>query len=322
MNSILGNSLRLARKLNSIACHDEKNFGRNWTIFPNKEYANDLIYNYLIRDEPCMIARFGSNELMCLTNYLAVKQPEKFKSYSGYIRSETPAWWWNKSALELLKTGAGFFPVDISNIERFCELMLSDVASVDILGSWRKEEFFLRKQLMNVKRVMLEDLEPFFSSNPWTTALENRKVLVVHPFTETIEKQYLLREKLFNNNLLPKFQLSTVKAIQSSAGEKTEFANWFEALDFMKAQIASKDFDICILGCGAYGFPLAAFVKKLGKKAIHLGGVTQLLFGIKGKRWEEYVVYPYSNLYNKYWVRPSEIEKPKNAILVEGACYW
>ena len=26
------------------------------------------------------------------------------------------------------------------------------------------------------------------------------------------------------------------------------------------------------LGCGAYGFPLAAHVKRMGKKAIHMGG--------------------------------------------------
>ena len=48
------------------------------------------------------------------------------------------------------------------------------------------------------------------------------------------------------------------------------------------------DFDVAIIGCGAYGFPLAAKLKQAGKQAIHLAGATQLLFGIKGKRWEEY----------------------------------
>ena len=75
-----------------------------------------------------------------------------------------------------------------------------------------------------------------------------------------------------------------------------------------------------LFGCGAYGMPLAAYCKEIGKKAVHLGGATQLLFGIKGKRWD---CYDYiSSLYNEYWVRPSEQEKPKNANKIESACYW
>jgi hypothetical protein len=169
---------------------------------------------------------------------------------------------------------------------------------------------------------MLEDLEPFFCENPWTKALEGKKVLVVHPFADTIQRQFAVKDKLFADGLLPDFDLRTIKAVQSIAGEKTAFKDWFEALDFMKGQIAATDFDICILGCGAYGFPLAAFIKDSGKKAIHLGGVTQLLFGIKGSRWEQYILYPYANLYNDYWVRPGDKERPRNADMVEGACYW
>ena len=42
--------------------------------------------------------------------------------------------------------------------------------------------------------------------------------------------------------------------------------------EYMKAEINKSNYDICILGCGAYGFPLAAHVKRMGKKAIHMGG--------------------------------------------------
>jgi len=122
--------------------------------------------------------------------------------------------------------------------------------------------------------------------------------------------------------LLPEFELEVIPAVQSIAGQETEFEDWFQALDFMKAEIAKKEFDVCILGCGAYGFPLASFIKNMGKKAIHLGGSTQLLFGIKGQRWEQYIVYPYSNLFNENWVRPSSTETPQRAKSVEGGCYW
>ena len=58
---------------------------------------------------------------------------------------------------------------------------------------------------------------------------------------------------------------------------------------------------------------------------MHLGGATQLLFGIRGKRWEDENYnkqYNYSALMNEYWVRPSEDEIPDGAKKVEGACYW
>ena len=88
---------------------------------------------------------------------------------------------------------------------------------------------------------------------------------------------------------------------------------------------------MCLIGCGAYGFPLAAHVKRTGRQAIHLGGALQLLFGIRGKRWENptYGVKEwglaygcYRELMNDYWVRPGENFKPANAEHVEGACYW
>jgi hypothetical protein len=44
------------------------------------------------------------------------------------------------------------------------------------------------------------------------------------------------------------------------------------------------DFDIAIIGCGAYSFPLAANVKRIGKNSVHLGGASQLLFGFSWKK--------------------------------------
>jgi len=314
--------LKVLRQLYHILYPDSSAFGRNWKMFSAKEYANELIYNKLIDEKPCMLARFGSTEMLCLTNYLGVTQHKKFKNYKSYIKSQTPPWWWEASTIQQMQQWSGFFPAKINKIEQFCELMLNDIPQLDILGSWLKEESFVSKEMGNAKKLVLEDIEPFFSPNPWTRALEGKKVLVLHPFDETIKQQYLKRKLLFENNLLPNFELKTIKAVQSIAGVQTEFSDWFEALEFMKAQINSIDYDICIIGAGAYGFALAAHVKRMGKKAIHLGGVTQLLFGIKGKRWEEYVVWPYTNLYNEHWVRPGEKEKPKNAEVVEGACYW
>lgn len=91
----------------------------------------------------------------------------------------------------------------------------------------------------------------------------------------------------------------------------------------MQDDISHIDFDIALIGCGAYGMPLGAFIKsQMHKKAIHMGGTLQILFGIKGKRWEENGYDYQYKLYNEYWVRPTDDLKPKNYKDVEGGCYW
>lgn len=312
--------LKSLRKL--YATFDPKKLDhRNWKLFSNKAYSNNLISNILSADSPCLIARLGSTELLCVKNYLGVAGRTD-RSFAKYITFEVPAWWWEESVVKQMHQNAGFFPPEVSGLEKFSELLLEDVREIDLLGSWLNDEKYLEDELRLSKRVVLEDLEPFFASSPWTSVLEGKKVLVVSPFSEQIESQYAKRTKIFDNGLLPDFELKTIKAIQSIAGEQVDYADWFEALGYMKEQISGHDFDICILGCGAYGLPLAAHVKRIGKKAVHLGGVTQMLFGIKGRRWEELIVWPYMNLFNEHWVRPSTATRPVEASKVENGCYW
>lgn len=276
-----------------------------------------------------MIARFGAFELNTIVNYLAVREGPK--STIGYIKGKNLQWWWNKDLIQHMYTNAGFFPPTEQSISQFCELMLNDAPLVDILGSWLPEEEWLQDKLTNASKFHLMHLEPFWAKVPWTSALEGRKVLVVHPFEDEIIEQYKKRKLLFSNKILPDFQLKTVKAIQTIAGSKSPFKDWFEALDFMKTEIDKIDYDICLIGAGAYGFPLAAHVKRNNKKAVHMGGALQLLFGIRGKRWEDpaYGVQKwgipyglYANLMNEHWIRPNAHNKPEKAENVEGSCYW
>lgn len=289
----------------------------------DSDVASQIIYDTLTSDKPCMITRFGANELLCLTTYLGVI--ENNRNIFSYISGKSSAWRWNEQNLVNMNIIAGFFPPILEKIEQFCQLMLHDIPHVDILGSWLPDEQRFNNEMKDCKKINFELLNPYFSTVPWTRALENKKVLVIHPFNKTIESQYKKRVLLFKDDLLPSFQLQTIQAVQSLAGNQTQFVDWFEALEFMKSEIDKRDYDICLIGCGAYGFPLAAHVKRMGKKAVHFGGSLQLLFGIKGKRWESPIynpIYNYAKLMNEHWVYPVDEEKPKNAASVEGGCYW
>ena len=52
--------------------------------------------------------------------------------------------------------------------------------------------------------------------HPWSAALAGKRVLVVHPFKTTIERQYARREQLFpGTDILPQFaDLRIVQAVQ------------------------------------------------------------------------------------------------------------
>lgn len=280
--------------------------------------ASDYIKELLNSDKPVMIARFGSVELQCVVD--SIHKPT-FRNCLRYITHKTDSLGYGRSTRYTMGNNAGFFPVTDSNLDQFSKLMINCMSLVDVLGSWQKNELTFANELKNAVKVPLGDLEPYFHANPWSEVLKGKKVLVIHPFEESIRKQYKKREWLFDDKrVLPEFDLQIIKAVQSIADNPTGFTSWFDALDFMKCEIDKCDFDIAIIGCGAYGFSLAAYVKSIGKKAVHLGGATQMLFGIKSKSWEDEPKFHY--LINEYWVRPKETERPTNYKLVEGGRYW
>lgn len=287
------------------------------------DLASQIIYDALTSNKPCMIARFGSTELNCLMNYVGVTNERN--KFISYFQGKTSAWWWEQKIIAQMQNWSGFFPPTYEKIEKFCELMFNDIPQVDVLGSWLAGESEFDLMLNDCKKINLELLNPFFSQRPWTKALEGKKVLVVHPFAKSIESQYKKRELIFKADVLPSFELQTIQAVQSLAGNQTQFTDWFEALEYMKSEIDKRDYDICLIGCGAYGFPLAAHVKRSGKNGIHIGGSLQLLFGIKGKRWLDpnyNSKYNYCQMMNEHWVYPRNDERPINAHVVEGATYW
>lgn len=282
----------------------------------NEIDAEKILKEELNSNNPSMIARFGSTEIK------AVIFP-KSKWVFRFLLKRMMNYDSDSKEFLNMKILSGFFPSTEENIYKFSNLIFQDMKQLDVLGSWRFEERFLFSNFKFASIVPLQSLEPYFQENPWSQVLENKKILVIHPFNKTIESQYKnKRELLFKDiRVLPKFKsLQTIKAVQSLAGNKVIYDNWFNALDFMKNQIVKTDFDIAIIGAGAYGFSLAAFIKKIGKKAVHLGGPTQVLFGIKGKRWIENPKF--KKIINKHFVFPCKDDRIQNANQVEEACYW
>jgi len=259
--------------------------------------------------KPAMISRIGSNELSCIYNFLTKRR--KGTPYPELI----------KHAVSVV---AGVFPPTDEVLDSFSQLFLERLVDADLLGVWfnNHEDQICRRYCKNSAFTRLRSLEPYYHQEPWSRKLEGKRVLVIHPFAESITRQYKEhRRYIFNDRrVLPDFELMTMPAVQSLANAKTGFNTWLEALSHMEHKIAEYNYDIAIIGAGAYGLPLAAHVKRSGKIAIHLGGAVQILFGIKGSRWDthEYI----SKLYNEHWIRPLPLETPALSSKVEDGCYW
>jgi hypothetical protein len=274
--------------------------------------GHDLVGEMISREKPLMVSRLGAVELSCLRFYLEKRRTKK-TAYPGKITSS-------------MANNAGFFPVDDDSLDALAEMYLDQLQQVDVMGVWfnQFEDVICNVYCKDAELVDLDCLEPFHFSNPWSARLAGREVLVIHPFVESIRRQYAEKRRVLfpSPDVLPDFELKTIKAVQSIAGSRVDFASWFDAYRFMCDEIANIDFDICLIGAGAYGLPLASFVKQLGKQAIHLGGVTQILFGIKGKRWEREYEDSTAKLFNEHWVRPSASETPVHKNRVDRGCYW
>jgi len=205
---------------------------------------------------------------------------------------------------------SGLKPLSAQVLEKFYVLMTESFLEVDVLASWVRGESYYAEFFRKAGFSSLADIEPYRSEVPWTAALEGKKVLVIHPFDETIQRQYEEnRTNLFpGTNVLPRFDLLTYRPPRSHFGEIHGASHWFDLFDQMVGETSALDFDVAIIGAGPFGLPLTAALKRRGRVAIQLGGPTQLLFGIMGKRWESDELI--TGLRNGSWVRPSESETP------------
>ncbi len=272
--------------------------------------ANDEIISYINSGNPFMAARVGETELGTIRAYdHPLSSVRDFRIYSNNIC-----------------INAGFFPKNVLYIKRFCEQYKTAINDIDLFGAfhWKSEEDYLMVDNCLKYCFPASVFDITYDDVSWYSALKDKRVLVVNPFSTTIEEQYQKKDHIFliNNKInLPDFKLITYKSVQSIGGQgATGFKTWFDALNKMKEDIGSMDFDIALLGCGAYGVPLAAYIKGLGKQAIYVGGCLQLFFGIIGKRWEN--VDRVNRFFNDYWTRPSEKEKTDSYYKVEDGCYW
>ena len=280
---------------------------------------SEQIAQIIRRGKPAMVARFGSVELRwliqlrrALTN--SQRKPSQSDSSNNLQSSPWPSF--RRQAFQNLMDDMP------ENALRFLAEYESAMRQVDLLAAWAFGESYFSEQLREARLCHLDELEPWLTPTPWSAALADKRVVVVHPFKETIAKQYYERRLILfdDSRVLPQFYLRIVQAFMPGVRDYPEpGGHFFEKIDTLLEEIHDEPFDVAIIGSGANGFLIASEVKKRGGIALHLGGLTQLIFGIRGKRWEDFG-FPF---FNEHWVRPLPTETPANyAEHYDKGAYW
>ena len=276
-----------------------------------REDAQKTIIRQMKTNRPFVLSRLGTTETEII---LCFSQPKKFNI--------------SNDKRENINSLSGVFPTDNVSLGEFSDIYLNALREVDVLavrssaierGFWEKEKYLLKNLPKLPVLLDIGSIDPMLFQYNWTQFLNKKKILIIHPFAKTIIHQLHRLDKIHKDTFVKfencKFEiLASVQSLGYQGGD--DFDCWVSALNFMKDSIKRIDFDIALIGAGAYGLPLAHECKKMGRSAIHLGGSLQLLFGIRGKRWDD------SGLYNEHWINPFPSDTPKGYLNVENGCYW
>ncbi len=197
---------------------------------------SELIYHSITEGRPLCVGKLGRTELQ-------IMQLWSSRALGGFswrlldsLATGDPHFYFFR-ARRLLEH-AGITPLSPENHLRFFELMISTLGNIDILGSWAPGEAWFLEKFNNPHLVDLADIEPFRHARPWSRSLEARKVLVVHPYSESIKNQYEVHgDGIFNHRgVLPDFSLTTITPPQAYFGEIQGADDWLASLKSSKLQ--------------------------------------------------------------------------------------
>ena len=229
----------------------------------------------------------------------------------------------NNKIYKQMPTNAGFFG-DEKDVSEWKSMVLKALLNAD--ANFRVvscNSFWVCDDVLTNLKIFIPTLPYVEDLAFWTSLLNNietSNIGFVSYFKKDIERQIpkmdFIHKKRPITNDYKKWKI--IKSENTIVGNEPKDKKWIDVYNDLLERSLSANCDIYFLSCGCYGIPLCNDLKKAGKKAVYVGGLLQLFFGLKGKRWDDRKII--NQYYNKHWHYPTE--KPKNSKLVESGCYW
>jgi len=282
--------------------------------------SNNEIIKLILSNKPFMVTRTSLGGEIFISALYKLNKP------------------FNEHFLYMLSNNAGIYFKEQQDVKLYADMYCKSLNNSDLIAVFNHLSYInYQKAIIPNNKILLHNraLEPFYicesrESIPWTHFLKGKKVLIIHPFVDSFQKQINNNFNIFGNNtskfLFHKEQEFIFYKPFMTHGGIHIHNSWKETFDIMCNDIFNLDFDIALLGCGGYGVPLCNFIRtQLNKSSIYIGGGLQLMFGIMGKRWENNDFWnKIKNEYSPNFIKPSEDEQlPNNGgNKIENNCYW
>jgi hypothetical protein len=296
----------------------------------NHKHSNIKLYEYLTnkiqKNQHFIIPRIAGieNTFAIFTNLLLnVKiNHTNHKDILEYLLSN----------VNILKNNAGINVSSINSMNKYSQMYLEAFINSEMYAIWAPFDSVYDPQTHQIIGDMLKNKQTIYSevfdiyhhiyTRPWTHALENKRILIISAFEESIKPKINTRKDIYGIDLFPHCEIITIKPPQTQGLEDSEefhieLNKFTDKLDFIK-----DNYDIALVSCGGYGNLVCSHIYKSGKSAIYVGGVLQMYWGILGTRWFNDRPEIIKLFLNKSWTMPKNCEKPTNFNSIENGCYW
>jgi hypothetical protein len=234
--------------------------------------------------------------------------------------------------LKELENNAGIFTKDNISLKEYTKRLIESYDHCTVIAEWEQNgkvfshtgsgQEYISKRTLMIPKIDARALEPYYFKDNWMTELKGKRVLIVHPFSKTFQKQLINLKKIFpNKSWFEECEIQFIEPPLTLAGNHQN-KDWQEHLTpFLESLRAIKDFDIALVAAGGYGMLISDYIfREMNKSVMYIGGALQLFFGVIGKRWFDNK--DILKLVNDDWIRPNKNDKPENFTNVEKGCYW
>ena len=282
------------------------------------ERDNKYIKRWIESNQPFFIGRIAGIELqVCHTLYKKDLTSLQFQ-------------------LEELENNAGIKITSNESLKEYVDKLTESYDYCSCIAEWeRKGKVFeitgrsqewIGKRTPHIPKINAMSLEPYYVDEllSWMTSLQNKKILIIHPFIHTFQKQL---QKMKLNEIFPNhtwFKGCTFQFIKPPVTLAGNHGNidWRENYSKLVEEVRRvEDFDIALVAAGGYGMLISDMIyRECHKSVMYIGGALQLFFGVIGKRW--FTNKEIMKFVNDEWIRPLKEDKPDHFVRVEKGCYW
>lgn len=240
-----------------------------------------------------------------------------------------------------LENNAGIYAPTKESLQAYIDRLLRAYDHCTAIAEWEsdgavyaitgKGQQLISRRTPSVPKFPARALEPYYASATdswswsWMPCLRGKRVLIVHPFENTIRAQIPKLSDVFPDRQGEWFSECTFHVLRppvTLAGNHREM-EWSEHLSvFLSCLEDVPEVDVALVAAGGYGMLIAdeLFSRRPTTSVIYVGGALQLFFGIIGKRW--FNQPDVMRLVTDEWIRPVAADKPPEAARVEKGCYW